>query len=131
MYAMDEAAQGEADLKAGAAEFCLILVETMEMGVSSLVAAAFHYCSCVRARQSHSLKKLGNNDDDKEFAAWEFRAHESLESFGGQALQIERDAARLNWKWWPARSSKTRATDVYLTRKQPIEWQGPSSLWIP
>jgi ppGpp synthetase/RelA/SpoT-type nucleotidyltranferase len=91
VYAMDEAAEGDADLKAGAAEFCLILVETMEMGVSSLVAAAFHYCSCVRARRSHSLK-VGN---DKEYADWEFRAHDSLESFGTQALQIERDAARL------------------------------------
>lgn len=92
VYAMDEAAEGDADLKAGAAEFCLILVETMEMGVSSLVAAAFHYCSCVRARRSHSLK-VGN--DDKEYVDWEFRAHDSLESFGAQALQIERDAARL------------------------------------
>jgi len=41
-----EAARGDFDKIAGAVDFCHIMLETMEMGVSALVAACFHYCSC-------------------------------------------------------------------------------------
>jgi hypothetical protein len=34
---------------ARAAEFCLIVVETMEMGIQALLVGVFHYCSCVMA----------------------------------------------------------------------------------
>jgi len=35
----------------GAAQFCHILVETMEMGVTSLIAAVRHYCECHDVRE--------------------------------------------------------------------------------
>ena len=35
----------------GAAQFCHILVDTMEMGVTSLIAAVRHYCECYDVRE--------------------------------------------------------------------------------
>mmetsp|Transcript_30907 Transcript_30907/g.51422 ORF Transcript_30907/g.51422 Transcript_30907/m.51422 type:complete len:777 (+) Transcript_30907:2779-5109(+) len=92
-YAIQEASNGNANKMAGAAEFCLIMVETMEMGLNALIAAAFHYCSCVNAReQSVQLPMVSSTDA---LSVWEFRPHQGIESFGEHAVQIERDAARL------------------------------------
>lgn len=93
-YAIQESSNGNASKMAGAAEFCLIMVETMEMGLSALVAGAFHYCSCVEAREQ-SLVPQDGADDAGSLAPWEFRPHQGIESFGDHAMQIERDAARL------------------------------------
>jgi ppGpp synthetase/RelA/SpoT-type nucleotidyltranferase len=89
-YAIVEASTGNANRKAGAAEFCLVLVETMEMGLNALVAAAFHYCACVSARERTCSTTTGSK-----LAPWEFPQHSLIETFGKHALQIERDAARL------------------------------------
>jgi len=78
--AIEEAANGDRNLLAGAADFCLILVETMEMGLQALVAAAFHYCSCVTAR-THGNGHLS--------------LPTSIEAFGIHAVSIAHDAARL------------------------------------
>jgi ppGpp synthetase/RelA/SpoT-type nucleotidyltranferase len=89
-YAIQESADGDAQRMAGAAEFCHIMVETMEMGLNALVAAAFHYSHCVDARQvSCSLPH-------RDLSPWdEKKSHHGIESFGKPALAIERDAARL------------------------------------
>ncbi len=57
--AIREASNGHDDLMAGAAEFALLLVETMEMaaGVETLIAAVFHYCECYSARL-HEAKNV-------------------------------------------------------------------------
>jgi ppGpp synthetase/RelA/SpoT-type nucleotidyltranferase len=94
-YAIQEASNGNASKMAGAAEFCLIMVETMEMGLSALVAAAFHYCSCVDAREQSLFPQNGSNNDAGSLAPWEFRPHQGIGSFGEHAMQLERDAARL------------------------------------
>jgi ppGpp synthetase/RelA/SpoT-type nucleotidyltranferase len=94
-YAIQEASNGNASKMAGAAEFCLIMVETMEMGLNALVAAAFHYCSCVEARERSLLPQYESTGDATSLSPWEFRHHQGIESFGEHALQIERDAARL------------------------------------
>jgi ppGpp synthetase/RelA/SpoT-type nucleotidyltranferase len=86
-YAIQEAAVGDKNKMAGAAEFCTIMVETMEMGLNALLAAAFHYCSCVSAREQHI--------HTKDLSPWDFRQHHSIESFGKHVLQIEGDASRL------------------------------------
>lgn len=91
-YAIQEASNGNANKMAGAAEFGLIMVETMEMGLNALIAAAFHYCSCVEAREKSVIRIRSG---DKALTPWEFRPHQGIESFGEYALQIERDAARL------------------------------------
>jgi ppGpp synthetase/RelA/SpoT-type nucleotidyltranferase len=92
-FAIQEASNGNADKIAGAAEFCLIMVETMEMGLNALIAAAFHYCSCVDAREKSVLLPATSQADA--LTPWEFRPHQGIESFGEHAVQIERDAARL------------------------------------
>jgi len=89
-YAIQEAADGDAHRMAGAAEFCLIMVETMEMGLNALIAAAFHYSHCIEAR--HASCALPHRD----LSPWDAGSpHHSIESFGKHALAIERDAARL------------------------------------
>ncbi len=57
--AIREASSGHEDLMAGAAEFALLLIETMDMvaGVETLIAAVFHYCECYSARL-HEAKNV-------------------------------------------------------------------------
>lgn len=50
LQTIEQAAQGDRHQMATAAEFCYILVETMEMGLTALMAAAHHICACVTAR---------------------------------------------------------------------------------
>lgn len=103
-YAIRQASQHDPHKMAGAAEFCLIMVETMEMGLNALVAGAFHYCECINARErSMRTSRLGpaagNGDDGSDvdsLSHWEFRLPPyEIESFGDHAAAIERDAARL------------------------------------
>eukprot|EP00545_Synedropsis_sp_CCMP1620_P000148 CAMPEP_0119030404 /NCGR_PEP_ID=MMETSP1176-20130426/41003_1 /TAXON_ID=265551 /ORGANISM="Synedropsis recta cf, Strain CCMP1620" /LENGTH=687 /DNA_ID=CAMNT_0006986773 /DNA_START=1202 /DNA_END=3265 /DNA_ORIENTATION=- len=91
MFAIEEASQGNRNVMSGAAEFCLVLVETMEMGLSALVAAAFHYCSCVEARQQ-SLQEVNDNGS---FGIWEPKEHKGLQMFGDHSMEIARDASKL------------------------------------
>lgn len=89
-YAIQEAADGDAQRMAGAAELCWILVDTMEMGLNALIAAAFHYCHCIDARNKSAL--LPHRD----LSPWDYhKPHRGIESFGNHAVAIERDAARL------------------------------------
>lgn len=91
MFAIEEASKGNRNIMSGAAEFCLILVDTMEMGLNALIAAAFHYCSCVEARQE-SLQAVNDNGS---FGVWEPKEHKGLQMFGDHAVEIARDASRL------------------------------------
>jgi ppGpp synthetase/RelA/SpoT-type nucleotidyltranferase len=89
-YAIQESADGDAQRMAGAAELCWIMVETMEMGLNALVAAAFHYSHCVAAQRRSSTLPHRN------LTPWDdVEPHHGIESFGKHALAIERDAARL------------------------------------
>lgn len=89
-YAIEEAADGDAQRMAGAAEFCLIMVETMEMGINALIAAAFHYAHCISAR------KRASTLPHRDLTPWDDSTpHHGIESFGKHAYTIERDAARL------------------------------------
>ena len=89
MFAIEEASHGNRNIMSGAAEFCLILAETMEMGLSALIAAAFHYCSCVAARKESVMNTCVN------FGVWEPKEHVGLKMFGDHAVEIARDAAKL------------------------------------
>jgi len=81
---------------AGAAEFRLIMVETMEMGSNALVAAAFHFCKCIDARERSVRSRRSRADDVDSLSHWEFRLPPlQIGSFGNHVAQIERDAARL------------------------------------
>jgi len=88
MQAIEEASGGDKNQMGGAAEFLLILVETMEMGANALVAAAFHYCSCVNALEFKSRFPTES--------FWDNHQHpEAMSSFGDHAFSIAQDAARL------------------------------------
>jgi ppGpp synthetase/RelA/SpoT-type nucleotidyltranferase len=94
-YAIREAGQNDPHKMAGAAEFCLIMVETMEMGLNALVAAAFHFCECIDARE-RAVRTFENTEDVDSLSHWEFRLPPlEIHSFGDHAAKIERDAARL------------------------------------
>jgi len=92
--AIHEAANGDANKMAGAAEFCLILVETTEMGVDTLVAAAFHYCTCVNARETASLLFADNSvyywDEH-----YDYEYSYGIDDFSEGAVEIAHNAAKL------------------------------------
>lgn len=89
--AIEDAASGDAYKVSGAAEFCLILAETMEMGLDTLVAAAFHYCSCVLARERALTPDAKNNI----FSRSSLIPHANIPNYGHQVAEIEADARRL------------------------------------
>ena len=83
IFVIKEASNGDRNKMAGAAEFCFILVDTMEMGFNALVAAVFHYCSCVAARESQGIWRSDPG------------LHQSLHRYGVHAEEIARDAGNL------------------------------------
>lgn len=89
--AIEDAASGDAYKVAGAAEFCLLLAETMEMGLDALIAAAFHYCSCVSARE----RALTDFSDNNIFSRSSLIPHSSIPNYGNQIAEIEADSRRL------------------------------------
>ena len=89
MFAIEEASLGNRNVMAGAAEFCMILSETMDMGLNTLIAAAFHYCSCVEAREESVMNTCVS------FGVWDPKEHRGLKMFGNHVVEIARDAARL------------------------------------
>lgn len=82
MLAIEDAAEGDRSKVAGAAEFCLLLQETVEIGFNALVAACYHYCSCVTARKRVSGWYLADS-------------HERLHSYGSHVMEISEDTDRL------------------------------------
>eukprot|EP00979_Chaetoceros_neogracilis_P004507 scaffold787_cov285-Chaetoceros_neogracile.AAC.71 len=94
--AIKEASQGDSQKIAGAVDFCSVLIETMEMGVATLIAATFHYCDAFNARQlsstqdsfSHLDYWSTQNQDEKGDAARAIK-------IGQDALQLIKDSARI------------------------------------
>lgn len=80
LYAIEVAADNNRNMVASAADFCHMLVDCMEMGLNALVAAAFHFCACVKARES---------------ADGAYVLNRAVESFGTHAASIARDAGKL------------------------------------
>ena len=100
--AIREASQNDNALMAGALEFCTLLVETMELGLDSLIAAAFHYTACVQARKQSTASASGtsstnsSNNQDYSYALKAIqRSQQETSLLSDKAVQIARDAARL------------------------------------
>jgi ppGpp synthetase/RelA/SpoT-type nucleotidyltranferase len=90
--AIKEASQGDLQKVAGAVDFCLVLIETMEMGVATLIAAAFHYCDAYTARQ------LSATESDTSFSHlkyWSKQNQEDVYSDTARAIKIGQDAHQL------------------------------------
>lgn len=89
-----------------AIEFCRILVNSMGMGRNCLIAAAFHFCSCMSIRD-HQWKgfwsSITNHDNEGgELIDPEMTTHFlcslvgcGIEEFGPKEFQIASDAAKL------------------------------------
>jgi len=97
--AIRAAAGGDMNKMAGAAKFCHILVDVMEMGqqTDALIAAAYHYCSCVTARESSeagSFEKKISTEIDDEFQKVYIQPLSGA-MMGHQAETIAMDAAKL------------------------------------
>ena len=102
--AIREASGTDNALLAGALEFCTLLVETMELGLDSLMAAAFHYTACVQARkQSTASSTSGSTSSSSSSTNQDYsyalkaiqRSQQEMGSMSDKAVQIARDAARL------------------------------------
>lgn len=89
--AIREASKGNQDMIAGAADFCLVLVETMEMGVATLIAAAFHYCDAFVARQQSAQSP----QDFSHLNYWTTQKKEDLPGDNARAIKIGQDAHQL------------------------------------
>jgi ppGpp synthetase/RelA/SpoT-type nucleotidyltranferase len=83
-----DASGGNRNTASGATEFCLLLAETMEMGLHALAAGALHYCSLVRA-----LERGVNCTDDSSLFKTVEQPHGLASFFGTQG--IVEDADRL------------------------------------
>jgi len=83
-----EAARGDFDKIAGAVDFCHIMLDTMEMGVSALVAASYHYCSCYRSA-------LSSKEKCPEFDLFPAEAASIIKD-AAQLKQIEKDYASID-----------------------------------
>jgi len=92
LSAIRTAARGDQCKVAGAAKLCNILADTMEMAVDSLIAAAFHYSSCVAAREQDASCEISSVaspvSEDSYFI-------ELRETFGSEAAKIAKAAANL------------------------------------
>jgi ppGpp synthetase/RelA/SpoT-type nucleotidyltranferase len=93
--AIREASSGDLNKMAGAADFCFLLVDTMEMGVSTLIAAAFHYCECFVARQKNALFPPSSFTADYWYNTAHLEQKERRIKFGDDSDKITKDAARL------------------------------------
>jgi ppGpp synthetase/RelA/SpoT-type nucleotidyltranferase len=81
-----DVSDGNHNIAAGAAEFCLLLAETMEMGLHALAAGAIHYCTSVRGLE----RRLRNGDSTHKASA----QTNGLASFYG-TQEIVSDSDRL------------------------------------
>eukprot|EP00551_Chaetoceros_affinis_P000387 CAMPEP_0203638600 /NCGR_PEP_ID=MMETSP0088-20131115/4583_1 /ASSEMBLY_ACC=CAM_ASM_001087 /TAXON_ID=426623 /ORGANISM="Chaetoceros affinis, Strain CCMP159" /LENGTH=730 /DNA_ID=CAMNT_0050493275 /DNA_START=199 /DNA_END=2391 /DNA_ORIENTATION=- len=121
--AIREASSGDLNKMAGAADFCLLLVETMEMGVDTLIAAAFHYCECFVARQKIAVSRIPPfkiSEYWAQAAMQEEDHNERIIKFGNDAHQIAKAATRLKWMEMVAGQSlqsKPKAKDSENMRK--------------
>lgn len=88
LAAIEEAAAGDTNKAAGAAELCTLLVEMTEVGLNALVAAAFHYCAC----PSSAARE---RSPSSQAAPSEWLSMSVMEHYGAHAIAIACDSARL------------------------------------
>jgi (p)ppGpp synthase/HD superfamily hydrolase len=83
---IEQLTNGDVQLQAGTAEFCLLLVDQMELGAQTILAAGLHYVTCVHAR------RMGRTGVDYTDVAERLLAQVSVEE---SVQNIVKDAARL------------------------------------
>lgn len=119
MYAIEEAAGGDAQLTAGACEFLLLFIETIELGVDALVSAAFHYCSSFTARRQ-AADRLTHHDNVGSFGT----AVEALVVDIGRLKELELLAARVMRNSDAARPDQNDADNLRkLLLSETADWR--------
>lgn len=97
--AIKSAAKGDQKKVAGAAQLCQILVETMDMAVDIVTAAAYHYCSCFEAREKTAFLNQLSPKPSTTFISslWNVDDHCDLEkhNLNPEVAKILRDTALL------------------------------------
>lgn len=89
---IQSAANYDRHLMASVAEFCLILVESMEMGLTSLMAAAYHVVACLQARH----QGISTSHDTTYFDPYAFDDNSGTISAENHHIAlIAKDAGRL------------------------------------
>jgi ppGpp synthetase/RelA/SpoT-type nucleotidyltranferase len=100
MEALRAAAKSDVQL-AGVAEFCSLLVNSLEMSdVAALIGSAFHYCSLVGLREREMQMPQSPNQEDGDVNHLDTKylcalAGSGIESYSPHAMKIALDAARL------------------------------------
>lgn len=119
MYAIEEAALGDAQMVAGACDFLLLLIETVELGVNALVAAAFHYCSSFTARRN-GADRLTHHANVASFGS----AVETLVMDIGRLKELELLAARVMRNSEAARPDQNDADNLRkLLLSETADWR--------
>jgi (p)ppGpp synthase/HD superfamily hydrolase len=119
MFAIEEAASGDAQLVAGASDFLLLILETVEMGVNALVAAAFHYCSSFTARRQSS-EHLTHHANVASFGA----GVETLVHDIGRLKELELRATRVMQNSEAARPDQKDADNLrMLLLSETADWR--------
>jgi len=90
--AIERAADGDHKLMAGAAEFCMILVDAIEFGFDTVIAAVFHYCACARAR---AMSLDGASMYERSCEICEHNAINEMSEYGEDSVKIAKDAGKL------------------------------------
>jgi len=93
--AIKEAAQGDFKKVSGAVDFCLVLIETMEMGVATLIAAAFHYCDAYTARQLSATTTTTTEASFSHLKYWSKQNQDDVYGDTARAIKIGQDAHQL------------------------------------
>ena len=85
--AIREASTVDLNKMAGAADFCTILVEIMEMGGTTSIADVFYYCECFVARQQGFQPST--------FSASEYWAHAAKQEQNQHQIKFRHDVDRI------------------------------------
>jgi len=128
--AIRDASELDANKMAGAADFCLILVETMEMGMATLVAAAFHHVTCVTAREKAAL--FAPSSLSFSTSSWEQTFSNyigGIEAYDMHAVRIASGAAHLK-RTETIASSLTENSPSFLGRSNSRDSENLRSLLL-
>mmetsp|Transcript_16513 Transcript_16513/g.24365 ORF Transcript_16513/g.24365 Transcript_16513/m.24365 type:complete len:629 (-) Transcript_16513:325-2211(-) len=96
MKAVHMAADHDMKKLAGASEFLVGILSNLELlGRDTLIAAAFHYCSCVSVREKYGYNMHSMKEKLADEAYRKSLEGSGVECFGSSCLQIALSAARM------------------------------------
>eukprot|EP00557_Chaetoceros_sp_GSL56_P007050 CAMPEP_0176504662 /NCGR_PEP_ID=MMETSP0200_2-20121128/16060_1 /TAXON_ID=947934 /ORGANISM="Chaetoceros sp., Strain GSL56" /LENGTH=882 /DNA_ID=CAMNT_0017904123 /DNA_START=370 /DNA_END=3018 /DNA_ORIENTATION=+ len=123
--AIKEASGGDVRKIEGAVDFCLVLVETMEMGVATLIAAAFHYCDAYAAREQSASAQVGRAEQFSHADYWTKQNQQDCinndHQRSSRAIKIGQDAHQLIMDAARIKRAEMVASESLKSRPSPTE----------